>query len=260
MKVNDFQQLVDREFASLTWTDRQRLDTLHQMIKEARPIMKRKLITAIIAAILLLTLTGTAVAAGLNITSLKEFFERSAAFLGAYGYTTPQFVESSVAHPKSYRHTSDLVDVTVDQMYLTDDTFYFTVHFNAKDPNTLLFDTYHNSITLNGEEKRFYQLWDHEELMLLQVGSMTLDDLNGTDPLVYFHSIDAIRDPQTGAVTFMYAFRYQDSSISMRSHNGGTMMLRFQVHNLRSNEVEWNVLFLDFPEMEIENADPDNTD
>ena len=63
MKDKDFQQLVDHEFAQLEWTDAQRMHTPRKMNKEERPIMKRKFSVALVVTLLLLTLTGTAVAA-----------------------------------------------------------------------------------------------------------------------------------------------------------------------------------------------------
>lgn len=255
MKDNTFQQLVDREFALLEWTDQQRMDTLRQMNKEDRPVMKRNFYVALLVALLVLSLTSTAVAAGLNITTIKEFFDRSAAFLKVYGYEPSVFDETSVVNPKCYRHTSELVNVTVDQIYLTDEALYFTVHFSAKSPDTLLFDTYHSSILLNGEEKRYYHLWD-TDLALLHVGNMTLDDLNGLDSLDHFDSIDASRDPETGTVTFMYAFKHQNKLRLVRSIEERTLMLRFQVRNLRNNNIEWNALFIDLPRMTVVNATP----
>lgn len=260
MKDRDFQELVDREFASLTWTDRQRMDTLRKMNKEVRPIMKRKLITVTIAALLLLTLTGTAVAAGLNITSLKEFFERYTATWSKYGYETPVLNENKIAHPEGYRHTSDLLNVTVDQIYETNEALYFTVQYTPRDPNTLLFDGAHSSITLDGEEKRYWHLWDHEELSLLSVNGMQLDDLNGSDPLLNIYFSDSTRDPDTGAITHLYVFKHPERlNDHIRVSGAHTIMLRFEVSNLRNHDVEWNVLFLDLPEMEIENTAPVNT-
>ena len=222
--------------------------------------MKRKLIVVIAAAMLLLTLTGTAVAAGLNITSMKEFYDRGVTFLRLYGYDHDPFVfeETRVVKPKGYRHTSNLVDIVVDQMYLTDEALYFTVHYSPKSPNTLLFDTYHNTIMYNGEEKRYYHLWDQKELTLLELGSMTMDDLNGIEPLAHFDSIDATRDPETGVATFMYAFKHPQSIHAPSYRSGGTLMLRFQVRNLRNHAVEWNVLFIDFPRMEVVKTDAAN--
>ena len=72
MKANEFRQLIDHEFAQLEWTDAQRLHTLRQMKKEERPIMKRKLHVALIVTFILLTLSGTALAAGLNVSLNTE--------------------------------------------------------------------------------------------------------------------------------------------------------------------------------------------
>ena len=258
MKDNDFRQLVDREFTQLEWTDQQRMDTLRQMNKEDQPVMKRKLVVVIVAAMLLLTFTGTAVAAGLNITSLKEFFNRYTAFWGAYGYEAPVLDEAKIAQAKGCRHTSNLVDIIVDQMYLTDEALYFTVQYLPKDPNALLFDGYHNSIMVDGEEKDYWELWDHKELSLLSVNGFTIDDLTGDEPLLNAYYRDSTRDPETGAITQWYMIRSTEQIDYIHPNNSGTMMLRFQVSNLRNHDVEWNVLFIDFPRMEVVKTDTAN--
>lgn len=258
MKDKDFRELADREFAQLEWTDRQRMDTLRQMNKEAKPVRKRKLIVMIAAAMLLLTFTGTAVAAGLNITSLKEFFNRYTAFWGVYGYEAPVLDEAKITQAKGYRHTSDLVDVIVDQLYLTDEALYFTVQYLPKDPNTLLFDGYHTGIMLDGEEKDYWDLWDHKELSLLNVNGFEIDDLTGDEPLLKAYYRDSTRDPDTGAITQWYMLRNSEQTDYIRSYTGSTMMLRFQVSNLRNHDVEWNVLFIDFPRMEVVKTDSAN--
>ena len=135
MKDKDFQQLVDHEFAQLEWTDAQRMHTLRKMNKEARLLMKRKFSVALVVTLILLALTGTAVAAGLNISTIQDFFER----LKAEGYSYATVNEAAVVIPVSQRHTSQLMDIQVDQLYLTDQAFYFTFHLTPKDANTLLF-------------------------------------------------------------------------------------------------------------------------
>lgn len=259
MKDKDFQQLADHEFAALEWSDQQRMDTLRKMNKEDRPAMKRKLTVTIIAVALLLSLTGTAVAAGMHITTIKEFFERYTHYWGAFGYNTPILDESKVVQAKGYRHTSDLVDVIVDQMYLTDEALFFTIQYIPKAPNTLLFDGFHNSITLDGEEKHYWDLWD-QELMLLNINGVDIDDLYGKAPPIDCYFSDSTRDPETGAITQWYMFRDPDQISYYRTNTGSTMMLRFQVDNLRNHDVEWNVLFVDFPKMEAVQTTPEATE
>lgn len=259
MKDKDFQQLVDHEFAQLEWTDQQRMDTLRQMKKEERPVMKRKLSVALVVALLVLSLTGTAVATGVNITSLKEFFERYTHYWSAFGYNTPVLDETKVVHAKGYRHTSELVDVVVDQMYLTDEALYFTIQYIPKDPNTLIFDGYHTGITLDGEEKDYWDLWERKELSLLNLNGVDIDDLYGKEPPFDCYYSDSTRDPETGAITQWYMFRSPEHISYYHTGSGGTMMLRFQVNNLRNHNVEWNVLFVDFPNMEVVQTTPEAT-
>lgn len=257
MKDKDFQQLVDHEFAQLEWSDQQRMQMLRQMQKEERPVMKRKLTLAIVAVVLLLSLTGTAVAAGINITTLKEFFERYTAEWNVYGYEPPVLDEAKIVQAKGYRHTSELVDVTVDQMYLTDEALYFTVQYTPKAPNALLFDGYHKSVILDGEEKNYWDLWDRKDLSLLNINGVTVEDLAEVGPLLNAYYQDSTRDPETGAITQWYVFREPEKISMLRSYTGGTLMLRFQVSSLRNHDVEWNVLFVDFPRMEVVQATPE---
>ena len=254
MKDKDFQQLVDHELSQLTWSDQQHMDTLRKMQKEERPVMKRKLSIVIIAVALLLTLTGTAVAAGLNITTLKEFFDRYTAEWSSYGYKPLVLNESNVVNPKSYRHTSALVNVTVDQMYLTDEAFYLTIQYSPKQPDTLLFGGSITSIDLEGKEYQYYHLWDTDQ-QLLQTASLSVCDLNGTDDPVYSNYSDTIRDPETGAITEMNVFRHPEKLAHIKTRGRHTMMLRFQVVNLRNHDVEWNALFIDLPSMDVTEGD-----
>lgn len=254
MKDKDFQQLADHEFAQLTWTDQQRLDTLCKMQKTQRPVMKRNFTVMLAAALLLLAITGTAMATGLSIPTLREFFTRNAIYLPAFGYTPPTFDETSVVTPTGYRHTSNLVDVAVDQVYLTDEALYFTIHFSAKNPDTLLFDVFHNSILLDGEQKRYWDLWDRKDLTLLRVSAVTMDDLDGAAPLGHLDSIDSYRDPETGAATLMFAYKHHEDLSSTDALSNSTLMLRFEVENLRNQTFEWNVLFIDLPAMKVVHA------
>ena len=250
MKDKDFRQLVDHELAQLTWSDQQRLDTLQKMQKEARPVMKRKLSVAIIAVALLLTLTGTAVAAGLNITTLQEFFDMfHASNVDGVGIPA-QVKDAAVVTPRSYRHTSQLLDITVDQVYLTEESLFLTVHYSPKNPNARLFDWYHKTIIHNGEEKKYWQLWD-EELTLLLVNGLRRVDLNGIEDADGFDLIHATRDPETGAVTFMYAFKHPELLSEIRSCGAHTLMFRFEVNDLATHDLEWNALFIDLPRMEV---------
>ncbi len=262
MKDKNFQQLVDHELSQLAWSDQQRMDTLRQMQKEERPVMKRKFSVAIIAVALLLTLTGTAVAAGLTIPSLQEFFNLRTTRAYWYDavndtysfYDAPVVDESAIARPLAQRHTSQRVNITVDQLYLTDEAFYFTVLFTPKQENALLFDGAHNSIMLDGKEQYYWNLWDRKDLALYSVGSMSIDDLTGRDHPIPLDYAESHRDPETGAIASMYAFKNAEDIAMLRSWSGGTLMLRFQVQDLRSHDLEWNVLFVDFPRLQKTDA------
>lgn len=257
MKDKDFRQLVDHEFAQLNWTDRQRMDTLRKMQKEERPVMKRKLSVVLVAAMLLLTLTGTAVAAGLNVYSLQDFFDQWFADENiSDGFPTPIIDEAFIVTPVSQRHTSALVSVQVEQLYLSHEALYFTISYTPKAANTLLFGTGLTSIELDGEEKDYWDLWNYEELSLLSPGSVCIDDLRGRQTPLSLITRQRYRNPETGAITEMYILRDEKALTQLRAISGGTLMLRFTVDNLRNHDTEYNVLYIDFPRIETVEKDP----
>ena len=256
MKDKDFQQLVDHEFAQLEWTDQQRMDTLRKMKKEDRPVMKRKFYVVLVAAMLLLTLTGTAVAAGITSFSLQDFFNYWFEEGIFDGYSVPVIDQSAVITPVSQRHTSALVDVQVEQLYLSNEALYFTIRYTPKAANTLLFGPGVTSVTIDGEEKDYWDLWDHKELTLLDAGSVSIDDPQGRYEPIPLITGTCVRDPETGAITEMYNFRDMEKLTRLRAFTGDTLMLRFQVFNLANHELERNVIFVDCPQMEPAEKDP----
>ncbi len=259
MKDKDFQQLVDREFAQLEWTNAQRLHTLQQMHKEERPVMKRKFSVAIIIMAILLSMSVTAVAAGVNLTTLQDFFDLIYVEAALEGNYQPIVIdESAVVKPVSQRHTSALVDVQVEEMYLTNDRFYFTIRYTPKDANTLLFASGVTSVMLDGEEKDYWDLWDHKDLTLLQPYTQSIDDPRGRRDPIQLITSQRVRDPETGAITEMFIFPEDEELTELRYRSGGTLMLNFTVDNLRNHDMEWNVLYIDFPRIETIEKDPLN--
>lgn len=256
MKDKDFQQLVDHEFAQLEWTDQQRMDTLRKMNQEDKPVMKRKFYVVIVAAMLLLTLTGTAVAAGINSFSLQDFFNYWFEDGVFDGYSVPVIDQSAVITPVSQRHTSALVDVQVEQLYLSNEALYFTIRYTPKDANTLLFGSGATSVIIDGEEKDYWDLWDHKELTLLDAGSVSIDDPRGRYEPIPLITGECIRDPETGAITEMYNFRDIEKLTKYLAFTDDTLMLRFRVFNLANHDTERNVIFVDCPQMEAVERDP----
>ncbi len=239
MKANDFQELVDREFASLSWTEQQRLDTLRQMNKEEHPIMKRKVVFALVLIISVMAMSAAALAVTLNITPIVDFFA-SWDYLADIGIN-----EEAIVSPRAQRHTSQLMDITVEEMYLTDKTLYFTLHFTPKDDRTLLFPCGSNSIEWNGKTVRYYDLWD-TDLTLLQLGPMEIDDLNTRNPIELM-AMPTFRQERDGSYTLLCSTIDEDTVRYFWSHNGGQLMLRFYFDNCRNIDREWNVVLIDLP-------------
>ena len=232
----------------------------HRVVNASKgddPPMKRKLTVSLALMLILTLLTGTAaLATEMNIFSLQDFFDQLFSDGVFDGYPAPTIDQSAVVTPVSQRHTSALVDVQVEQLYLSGEALYFTIRYTPKDANTLLFGSGVTSIIVDGEEKDYWDLWDHKELTLLQPGSVSIDDPKGRYEPIPLITGDRVRDPETGAITEMYNFRDIDKLNRLRAFTGDTLMLRFVVHNLANHNIERNVLFVDCPQMEAVERDP----
>lgn len=248
MKDKDFQQLVDREFAPLTWTDAHHRHILNSIHQEEHPVMKKRIHAALIIAAVFLTMSVTALAAGRYIPSLQDFFDRSNQFSYIFGVPPKSVDASAVVVPVELRNDVDLVELHVSQMYLTDKRLYFTVTAAPKEDNTLLFDGHMTSIALDGKEMRYWHLWD-TDYNLYDVGSVQLNDPDANDPYRSVEHVSCYRDPESSAVTNLYAFPYQAEELALFTQPSNTLTFYFHVDNLRSKRGEWRRLVVSFPEM-----------
>ena len=256
MKDKDFRELADREFAQLEWTDRQRMDTLRQMNKEEKPVMKRKLIVVIVTVTLLLTGT-VAVAAGVNSFDLQYFFDH---WLDTgkieREYPAPTIGQSAVVNPVSQRHTSTLVDAQIEQIYLSPKALYFTNRYTPKAADTLLFSAGVTSTVIDGVELDYWDMWDYREYELLEPYSVSISHPDDSHKACQLITGDRVRDPETGAITEMHMIRDSKFLSNLNIADGGTLTLNYRVMDLRNHDMEHNVLYVDFPRIETVEKDP----
>ena len=154
MKDHEFRQLVDREFAPLEWTDEQRMSTLRLMHQPERSAMKKRFVTILVCAVVLLTTSVTTFAAGANIATIQDFLARVTHPFDIERVGIP-VDESGVCVPVNQRHTSQLVDITISQVYVADHKLYFTTHVTPKDKNTIVYTEASLPVTINGQEQRY---------------------------------------------------------------------------------------------------------
>ncbi len=205
------------------------------------PPMKRKLTLSMAFVLILVLMTGTvAVAAGLNITTIQDFLSQ----LSQPIPVDEAFIES----PLRQRHTSELMDITVEQLYLTDEQLYFTLHFTPRDDQTLLFPCGSNSIMLDGKEVRYWELWD-TDYTLLQLGPMELDDLYTRNPIVPL-GMPQYHQEEDGSYTLLCLTADDEIVKQFRTIGGGQLMLRFYIDDCRDRDREWNVILLDHPHLD----------
>lgn len=214
------------------------------------PPVKRKLHVALIVTLILLTLSVTAVAAGLYIPSLQDFFDRGNNFEYIFGVPPQAIDESAIVVPIDQQHTCNLVNLQIQQMYLTDERLYFTVNYTPKEDNTILFDGHNTNVMLDGKEVHYWHLWD-TDYNLLDIGTMRLDNPKANEPYRYVEHVSCYRDPETNAITNLYAFKYTEDELMLFTQPSGTLTFYFRVSNQRNHDGEWDTLVVDFKEMKI---------
>ena len=254
MKDKDFQQLVDHEFAALEWTDRQRMDTLRKMNKEERPVMKRKLHVALIVPLILLTLSGTALASGLNIAGVQDFFnlshELSLKGMASAHEEAFQINQRAVVRPSKQRHTSEIVDVNVKEVYRTNKAVYVFAIFTPKDESVIIIPTTsdpeqnpQNEQLLRDSLKvkcqQVYMLW---ALDFLSMPGIISDPIKGQ---YSYH-----RRLEDGSVAVMVSFPVEDMKFTYSFNGKSTLQTDFVLTNARNQTKEYNTIYFDISRLE----------
>ena len=253
MKNNDFRELVDREFSALEWTDAQRLCALRQMNKEEHPVMKRKAITALVLILSIVVMSATALAVTVGLPTIQQLINQSDRRTSEYDYEPFTIVTEAVVTPGNQRHTSQLMDVSLTQAYMTTEALYLTLHVKPAAVDAIL---WHDSVPLvmNGQEQRYFDLYRQEELTLLGCSGFTLHSPY-TDASGYCLQTDyaeARREPEDMGITYLLAYPLPEDELLPL--NGNTVMCKFIVTDQRSHEWEFNALFFDLPKMNIVEA------
>lgn len=254
MKDNDFQQLVDREFAPLEWTETQRRTALSKMKKEEAPV-KRKLTFALIAIIGLMIVSMTSFAVSGGSHTISDFFaDLNAEREHFYFFTEDNrmnVTEGGLAAPEDQRHTSELVDVTVQQAYLTDEALYLTIHVTPKAENAVLINRASAPIYYKGEEVRYFDLYRQEDLALLDVTGFAVDyDVYGNPVMLTEDYGDMYQAPDEPGVTHLVVLTHDGDISHLTGLNAPPLVLRFCVTECHTLTHEWNALILDLPAME----------
>ena len=254
MKDDNFQQLIDHEFAQLEWTDAQRHRTLQKMQKEAQPMMKRKLHIALIVTLILLTLSGTALAAGLNIAGVQDFFQlrheltlkgMAAGFEEAF-----QINQRAVVRPSKQRHTSEIVDVNVKEVYRTNKAVYVFAIFTPKDESVIIIPTasdpeqepqneqlLRDSLKIKGQQ--VYTLWAFSNLEMPGIIADSVHVRYGYE-----------RRLEDGSVAVMASYPVDEMRFTYYFKGKSTLQTDFVLTNARNQTKEYNTVYFDISRLE----------
>lgn len=257
MKDRDFQQLVDREFALLEWTEEQRLAVLKQINKEEAPVKKKLAFGLIvIIALMIATLTSFAVGGDSHTShTMSDFFSDLNKEREHFYFFTDDdrmyVTEGGIATPEDQRHTSELVDVTVQQAYLTNEALYLTIHVTPKAEGAVLVNRASAPIYYKGEEVRYYDLYQQEALTLLDAGDFAIDyDVYGEPVTLTEDYGERYQSPDEPGVTHLVVLTHEEDISHLTGLNAPPLVLRFCVDDCRTHKTEWNTLILDLPSME----------
>ena len=248
MKDNDFRQLVDREFASLIWTDEKRLRALDKMNREEQPIMKRKAITALVLIISIVVMSAADVAVTVGIPGIQDLLDQRHDNWPSYPETFA--VDSAfVVTPGNQRHTSNLVDIEIREAYMTNEALYLTVHIAPQNENTILWNQGVPPIE-DGKELRYFDLYRQEDLPLVEFVSMSLHSPYSVDSYaLHVDYIEFHRLPDDDGITCLMVYQLPKDDVLPLSKC--TVMGKFAVQDCRTRELELNVLLFDLPRMTI---------
>ena len=248
MKDNDFRQLVDHEFASLAWTDGQHLAVLNRMNKEEQPIMKRKAITALVLIISIVVMSAAAVAVTVGIPGIQQLIDQRHSNWPSYPDSFA--IDSAfVVTPSNQRHTSDLVDVSISEAYMTNEALYLTVHIAPRNEHTILWNQGVPPVK-DGQELRYFDLYQQEDLPLVEFVSMSLHSPYSVDSYsLHVDYIELHRLPDDAGFTCLMVYQLPEDDVLPLSNC--TVLGKFAVQDCRTRELEFNVLMFDLPRMTI---------
>lgn len=248
MKDNDFRQLVDREFASLAWTNGQRLAVMNRMNKEEHPIMKRKAITALVLIISIVVMSAAAVAVTVGIPGIQQLINQRHDNWPSYPDSLA--IDSTfVVTPTNQRHTSNLVNIEIREAYMTNEALYLTVHIAPRNENTVLWNE-GVPPTEDGQALRYFDLYRQEDLPLVEFVSMSLHSPYSVDSYaLHVDYIESHRFPDDAGFTCLMVYQLPKDDVLQLSDC--TVMAKFAVQDCRTRELEFNVLLFDLPRMTV---------
>lgn len=212
------------------------------------PPMRNKLKLTLVLTAVLVLMTTTALAVTLAIPSIQDFIDRDEIRKREYDYEPFHIDVNAVVKPSNQRHTSQLVNIEIEEAYLTTEAFYVTAHITPRSKNTVLFTHTLTSIIKDGQELRYFDLYKDESLTLLYVSGFKLDSpYPDSDYTLELDYTDVYRAPEEDGITFMMAFKVPEDLVYIFS--GSTLMGKFVVDNARTGDWEFNAIYFDIPKL-----------
>lgn len=249
MKDNDFRLLVDREFGPLEWTEETRLAALKRMNKEVQPVMKRKVIIALVLAISIMVMSAAALAVTVGLPTMQEMIDQDEHRAREYDYEPFTIPAEAVVKPLNQRHTSELVNIDATEAFLTAEAFYLVVHIVPAFEDAVLWEQA-APIIQDGQEVRYFDLYRQEGFPLLTTSNLTLHSpLNGTDYTLKPDYSEICRDTDGKGIVCLFAYALPEDELIPLSTS--TVMGKFAVQDCHNTKWEYNAFLFDLPRMTI---------
>ncbi|MBQ4581433.1 MAG: hypothetical protein IJA83_12315 [Clostridia bacterium] len=229
----------------------------HRVVNASKgddPPMKRKLTVSLALMLILTLLTGTALAAGLNIAGVQDFFNlrHELTLKGmASGFEEAfQINQQAVVRPSKQRHTSEIVDVNVKEVYCTNKAVYVFAIFTPKDESVIIIPTtsdpeqnpqneqlLRDSLKIKGQQ--VYTLWAFSNLEMPGIISDSVHVRYGYERRLEDGSVAVMASYPVDEMRFTYAFKGKS-----------TLQTDFVLTNARNQVKEYNTVYFDLSRLE----------
>ncbi len=220
------------------------------------PPVKRKMHVVLVVSIILLLLSGTALAAGLNIAGIQDFFnlrhELSLKGMASGFEESFEINQKGVVRPSKQRHTSEIVDFSVKEVYRTNKAVYVFAIMTPLADNTVIIPVPSDQMQEPDNDALLREASKQKGTQVYTV--FTLQSLNMPDTLqsdircryIYQRRLD------DGRVAVMASFPMDEIMYAYRFDKKVTLEATFILTNARNQIKEYNTIYFDIPRLEMQ--------
>lgn len=217
------------------------------------PPVKRKMHVALIMSLILL-IAGSALAASFHIAGIQDFFklrnELSLQGLASENEETFLINQRAVVRPSRQRHTSEIVDFTVKEVYRTNKAIYVFAILTPKAENTVIIpitsdpaqEPENDALLRSASRQKGTQVYTIFALQTLNIPGTSQSDIRSR--YIYQRRLD------DGSIAVMASFPVDEISYAFKFNSPSTLETTFTITNARNQNKEYNTSYFDITRLE----------